>query len=231
LKTIYTAIFGNYDDLKEPFIITPGWRYICFTDQDLKSDVWEIVKVPVMSCGPSKTARFYKIMFHKHIESEFSIWIDATFIINIDLDIWWKRFKPSFTTIKHPFEKCIYKEAESCMRMQKANPGVLKNQIACYRKLGVPKNNGLIASGILMRQNTEELIKFCRTWWHEVETFSPRDQVAFGKANHKHPNTHTSIEWDYTQREEFIHIPHLSKKWRSGRLEQMLKKYGKLHSI
>lgn len=232
MKTIYTAIFGNYDDLKDPFVITPGWRYICFTDQDLKSDVWEIRKVPVMECGPAKTARFYKIMFHKHIETEFSIWVDGTFIVNCNLDSWWwSRFIGPFTTIKHPFDNCIYKEATACMRMTKADPKVLKNQIQCYSKLGVPKNNGLIASGVLMRQKIDLVENFCKLWWRQVESFSPRDQVAFGFVNHRMPGSHHSIIWDYTKEEEFIHIPHLTKKWRSGRYNQILRKYGKAYSV
>lgn len=223
--TIYTAIFGNYDDLKEPFVITPGWRYVCFTDQDITSDIWEVKKVPIMSCGPAKTARYYKIMFYKHIESEFSIWIDATFIINCDLNKWWERFKSPFTVVKHPFDNCVYREAAACMRMQKANPKLLHNQVQCYRRLGVPKNIGLIASGVLMRKNTESVNGMCRIWWEQVERHSPRDQVAFGYVHHKFPGIHHVIEWDYTKENEFIHIPHLHKKWRHGRMDEILSKY------
>lgn len=229
MKTIYTAIIGNYDDLKEPFVVTPGWRYICFTDQDLKSDVWEIVKVPVMECGAVKTARYYKIMFHKHIETEFSIWVDATFIINCDLNEWWTRFTAPFTTVKHPFDDCIYVDGRACLK-NLSIAEVLKNQLECYRKLGVPKNNGLIASGILMRQRTISVLEFCKAWWREVESFSPRDQVAFGKVNHRLPGRHVSIQWDYTREEEFIHIPHLHKKWRIGKINEIMKKYGKTES-
>jgi hypothetical protein len=228
--TIYTAIFSNYDDLKEPFVITPGWRYICFTDQDLKSDVWEIIKVPVMECGPVKTARYYKIMFHKHIEAEFSIWVDATFIINVDLNVWWRRFKPPFTTIKHPFSDCIYQEANACISHGKDSAKV-HQQIDLYRKVGIPENSGLIASGILMRQRSVSTVIFCSMWWKQVELHSSRDQIAFGYANHRLFNYHHSIEWDYTKEEEFIHIPHLHKHWRTRRLNEIGKKYGKFQSV
>ena len=48
MKVIYTAIFGDYDTLKEPLVITPGWKYICYTDQDFESKVWEIKKVKLV---------------------------------------------------------------------------------------------------------------------------------------------------------------------------------------
>lgn len=227
MPTIYTAIFGAYDDLKPPSIISKGWKYICFTDQDLKSDVWEIRKVPVMGCGPEKTARYYKIMFYKHIEDDFSIWVDGTFIINCNLNTWKKKFKKPFTTIKHPFDDCAYKEVESCLRMGKGDARIVRDQIACYHKLGLPKNNGLISSGILMREKTPEVKDFCRKWWNQVNMFSSRDQIAFAMVDFRLPGVHKSIEWNYVERTEFFHIPHLHKSHR----QQQIEKYGKLKSV
>lgn len=224
--TCYTAIFGAYDELKEPIVITPGWSYVCFTDQDFVSNVWEVIKAPVMECGPQKTARFYKIMFHEHISDRFSIWVDGTFIINCDLNEWWKKFSPPFTTIKHPFDKCVYKEIQSCQRGGKGNYSQLEGQRKLYRCLGVPKNNGLIASGILMREKTPEVIEFCKKWWKNLYMWSARDQISFALTQFKMPNAHVSIDWNYTTQDEFIHIPHLNKKWREGKLNQVIQKYG-----
>jgi len=221
VKTIYTAIFGNYDDLKEPMFKTQHWNYICYTDQDLKSDVWEIRKVPVMDFGPAKTARWYKINFHKHIETEFSMWIDATFVINIDLNRWWKRFKSPFTTVLHPFDDCVFTDIISCMKGQKDDPGKLARQYAAYEEEGLPKHNGLISSGILMRQRDKRVISFCEQWWEQVEKWSSRDQIAFGYAQWKNPGITDSIRWNYTTQREFIHIPHLHKPWREKKLQEV----------
>jgi hypothetical protein len=225
--TVYTAIIGRYDDLKEPFVITPGWKYICFTDQNLKSDVWEIRKVEVDDeLGPAKTARYYKIMFHKHIQDEFSMWVDATFFINCNLDEWWKQFLPPFTTIFHPFDRCVYKEIASCLRGGKGDPVTLRNQHRAYQKIGLKPETGLIASGILMRQRRPETIQFCNHWWKQVEMWTERDQIAFAFTDFKMPERHQSIRWDYTQQKEFIHIPHLHKTWRFGKLNEVQKFYG-----
>lgn len=226
MRTCYTAIFGSYDELKDPFIITPGWKYICFTDQDFKSDVWEVRKVPVMECGPQKTARYYKIMFHEVVEEKESLWVDGTFFINVDLDHWWNQFVYPFTTIKHPFDNCVYVEADSCIRGSKASPLLLKAQKNCYLQLGVPKKNGLIASGVLMRRKTPLVVEFCKLWWSQVQRWSARDQIAFAYADFKMPRVHVSIDWDYTTQDEFIHVPHLTKQWRIGRYNEVMKKYG-----
>lgn len=228
--TIYTAIFGKYDDLKEPFVKTKGWKYVCFTDQDLESDVWDIRKVPVMPCGPVKTARYYKLNPHKVIDDECTIWIDATFIVNVNLKFWWRRFKAPFTAIKHPFETCIYKDGEACLDMGKGTRSMVERQIAFYKALGLPRNNGLIASGILMRQRVNVVNDFCNVWWQQVEKWSERDQIAYGYANFKRPGVVNLIEWDYTTQKEFIHIPHLHKSWRNSIYEKAKSEFARASS-
>lgn len=232
MKTCYTAIFGPYDDLKQPFIISQHWRYICYTDQDFElpeDNKWEIIKVPVMPCGPAKTARWYKINFHKHIETEFSLWVDGTFFINCDLNRWWKRFKMPMTCIQHPYDDCIYTDLKSCMSAGKGDFWKLIQQAAEYKNLGIPENNGLIASGILMRQKTKEVIQLCETWWDQVEKYSERDQIAFGYASWKFPGVYDAIKWNYQHPDvqEFLHCPHLHKTSREPRLKAIHKKHGK----
>lgn len=232
MKTVYTAIFGDYDDLKQPFIISEHWKYICYTDQDFDLPIdnkWEIRKVPIMDFGPAKTARWYKINFHKHIETEFSLWIDGTFFINCDLNRWWKRFKAPMTCIDHPFDDCIYVDIKSCISGGKGDFFKLVEQASEYRKIGIPEHNGLIASGILMRQRCDATIKLCETWWGEVEKHSRRDQIAFGYAAWKHPGIFDTIEWNYQSPDvsEFLHCPHLHKSWRDERKKEIIKKHGR----
>jgi hypothetical protein len=225
--TVYTAIFGNVDDLKEPFKVSDGWNYVCYTDQNLQSNVWEIRQVPVMEFGPVKTARWYKINFHKHIDDAFSMWIDGTFFINCDLNEWWEeRFTAPFTTIFHPFDDCIYVDARACLSQGKGDPKKIEQQIELYSHLGIKKHSGLISSGILMREKIMPVKKICTTWWQQVEAWSERDQIAFGYAQHKHPGVHRSIKWDYTKEKEFIHIPHKYKSWSKEKFYSISKLYG-----
>lgn len=93
-KIIYTVIFGPYEELKEPLVITPDWRYICFTDQPFMSTTWEVRRI---DAWPDKRmhSREYKINFDRYIDAYQSIYIDGSFQINCDLNQWWaKHFKP-----------------------------------------------------------------------------------------------------------------------------------------
>lgn len=226
MRTCYTAIFGNYDDLKQPFNVSQHWKYVCYTDQDLPvNDVWEIRKVPVMHFGPAKTARWYKINFHKHIETEDSLWIDATFFINTELNRWWRRFREPMTVVSHPFDNCIYTDIQSCIGAGKGNFWDLIKQANDYKAFGLPENNGLISSGVLMRRNTPAVVELCETWWGQIEKYSERDQVGFGYAAWKNPGVFNVTEWNYTTQNEFIHCPHIHKSSRDNRMKQIKKDY------
>ena len=144
-KVIYTAIFGDYDMLAEPKIITPGWDYICFTDredmtvpigfvqkdgQDTKQMIfgkpksWD-VRYYKPEFGASKDARNIKINYHKFLpEYDLVIWIDGCIRICTghvdymrDLDEFVKRVhKGNITFMKHPARDCIYDEAKAIVK-------------------------------------------------------------------------------------------------------------------
>lgn len=207
--TIYTAIFGdNYDDLKEPMVITPGWKYICFTDQELISEVWEVRKIPE-AVSPRRLSKLYKIRFDQFIDDELSIWVDASFIINCDLNSWVaRRHRNQVTLMKHPRRNCAYQEAAACILNKRDRQEVIQAQISRYRRLGLPAKNGMCASGIIVRSRTERTIAFVTAWYQEIVNGSVRDQIAYGYAAWKHPLTHLT-NYDYRTGTDFLHIPHL----------------------
>ena len=42
-KVVFTFIINGYDTLKDPTIVTPGWDYLCFSDEGLSSEVPKIL--------------------------------------------------------------------------------------------------------------------------------------------------------------------------------------------
>lgn len=205
MKTVYTVILGNYDDLKEPTVVTPGWRYVCFTDQPLTSQVWEIVPIPP---GGRRAARRIKILFHEYVSTQYSLWLDASFHIRVDLDLFWNRvFHSPFTAPKHPARSCVYQEGRSCIANNRGEPDLVQAQMDLYKLQGVPTFSNLITSGVLMRENTPECIKLCNEWWKEMEQHSTRDQMAFVKVSQGFP-LHI-YHWDYSRSAELKYTKHL----------------------
>jgi hypothetical protein len=208
MKTIYTAIFGNYEELKEPAVVTAGWKYICFTDQPFKSKTWDIMTIPQYGDDSTRSARYFKIMYHRHITAEKSIWVDGSFTISCDLDKFWNtHFVSPFSVPKHPVRDCVYEEFEACIKDKRGGLNDLLNQCERYRRVGLPEHNGLIQSGLLLRENSREVIKFCEYWWRELEQSSTRDQIAFAMIAW-HNKVHHCFNWDYRQGQDFIYTKH-----------------------
>jgi hypothetical protein len=135
--TCYTALIGNYEDLKTPTVITPGWRYICYTDQVITNPVWEIKQLNV-HLEPQRMARYVKINFHKFVGSEFSLWLDASFRIDCNLQTFWdKHFKGPISAPAHPQRDSVYQEISNCLYCRRGEPDLVKAQGDHYRNIGV----------------------------------------------------------------------------------------------
>ena len=81
-KVIYTTIFEDYDNLIEPAVILNDWDYICFTESNLKSKIWEVKKINRLYNDPKKENAFYKLLPHRFLsEYEYSIYIDGNILI------------------------------------------------------------------------------------------------------------------------------------------------------
>ncbi len=80
---IYTALFGDYDELKHPLTEnTCNYDFVCFTNQkDIKSDIWQIRFVEEANYLPNIANRKYKMLPHLFLKDyEESIYIDANVI-------------------------------------------------------------------------------------------------------------------------------------------------------
>lgn len=178
---LFTCITAAYDQLHE--FETP-FRKICFTDQFMVSSTWEIRTIDL----ESKIFRKVKIMPHLFLpEHDKSIWLDGHLQPH-DLRI---LDRSGFWLMKHPTRNCIYQEAQECITLRKDNPATINEQMNRYRLDGYPENNGLSATGVLIRDNTKENNDFNEFWWHQVKTGSVRDQLSFNYCAWK-----TGLEFD-----------------------------------
>lgn len=211
MNVCYTALFGNYEDLKTPTVITPGWKYICYTDQPVTSTVWEIKPVEQNPrYSPQLTARYFKLM--EWTEWSKSIWVDASFIIATDLNIWWDtHFKGGLSAPGHPLRNDVYEECLDCIIAKRGDKDQVEAQMNEYKLLNIPKHGGLITSGILMRVNTKEVIFLCCAWWEEVKTHSIRDQIAFCRVS-LGCNFVNMYRFDYRQNKDFLYRQHFNKR-------------------
>lgn len=193
-KVVYTAITGNYDVLKTPSIVTKDWDYVCFTDNpNLKSDIWKI-RIVEKESDPIRLARRIKIRYFDWIKDyPLSIWLDGSIQINCNLDAFIydclisESMDVECAILKHPDRSSIREEARICTKSRICPAAVTKKQVAIYEKDGYQFDNGLVATGLIVRKHTSRIKEFCSKWHEEIVEYSSRDQLSFNYILSKNP--------------------------------------------
>lgn len=180
---VYTALFGNYDDLIEPKEKFEGCDFVCFTDQKhLTSDIWEIRLIEESDLPPNMMNRKYKILPHLFLsEYEWSLYVDANILIKKNPNILANKYLNDYDIAipKHFARDCIYKESIEVVKAKKAKEEDVLMQVGIYRSNNFPKNYGLTENNIIFRNhNNKNIIELMKQWWSELNLFTKRDQLS-----------------------------------------------------
>jgi len=180
---IYTAIFGEYDELIEPSKKIEGCDFYCFTDnENLKSDLYKIIKTKGEHSDPTRDARKIKILSHKYLpEYEYTLWIDANIVFReLDVKGMFNEFLDNHDIAihKHNVRDCVYDEFSACMEIRVDSPAIMATQIVNYIKNNYPIHNGLAETSVVFRKNTNLVKKINENWWGEIKNNSKRDQLS-----------------------------------------------------
>ncbi len=183
---VYTALFGNYDNLIDPKVKYEGCDFICFTDQKhFKSDVWEIRIVEDIDLSLNMMNRRYKWLPHKFLsEYVISLYIDSNIVLLENPKRLLEKYCDDNCLVmlpKHPLRNCIYEETIACVERNKASVSSLLEQVRFYKKEQFPKKFGLGENNILFRKhNNKEVINLMEELWNEVNIWNTkRDQLSF----------------------------------------------------
>ena len=185
---IYTAIYDNYEILRDS-IIVDGVDYICFSDDlTLKSDIWNIryLRNTHKSGLGSMFVKYIKLNSQRYLRKyDYVIWIDANIVIkNKDFLKYFanKLFSTNIILFKHHDpnpglrRNCAYKEAEfSRIHLDKYSDENISDQINNYKQNGFPEEWGLFQSGVFMKNNKcKAVLNFDRAWLHEIYKYGKR---------------------------------------------------------
>ena len=172
---IYTVITNAYDTLKEPKVVTPGWRYVCFSDRPIQSKVWEFVQIE----NTPGIDRRIKIRAHDYFDSGVVVYVDGTYVIKGDLNIFCENIPTTFSIPMHKRCDCIYEEAEVVLRRGMIPAFQWRKQKNRYQQEGFPVKWGLGRNGILVRNLSDPKVSVVNEhWWEEYENGVKRDQLS-----------------------------------------------------
>lgn len=217
-KICFTAIFGQYEELKEPRHVTDDWQYYCFTDQPITSNTWRIIPtnvadlwhpnigIPKDKWNAKYASRYMKINNPYLHTWDQSFWVDASFRIDVDLNEWWRiNAKGSFSVPAHPLRDDWWTEAWACIDSKRCDKPTLQAQMEAYKH--IPRHAGVIQSGLLMR--TPESQPLNEAWWDELCKWSTRDQLAF--CNLIGHEFHT-YKFNYRGEKDFVYSKHFKNR-------------------
>lgn len=217
---IYTAIFNDYDWLKEPVGRFENIEFICYTDnKNLKSKIWNIRHVDLAGSTASLKNREIKLLYPytELKEYEYSMYVDGSMMIKGDVHAFFERYtkeKLPLMNFRHPNNDCIFEEIKRCIKQNRGNSDKLLEQYVIYINDNMPKHYGLSDNKILLRDNRSELgYQLMQEWYGQVVNYSGRDQVCLAYVLYKH-NMHFRYFQEDIERNEFFETwPHNNTEW------------------
>lgn len=174
----YTVIMGNYDVL-----VPTKYPSMCLTDDEMKTvKGWTVRCVSPMHKDARRASRHPKMMPHLYFpDADFTLYIDGNIRLlrSPQTILSHLLLRHDMALFQHPQRTCIYAEAGACIKRKKADPTLIKQQIAAYRREKMPAGFGLTACYVILRRNTPETRLFGEMWWNEYLRFTDRDQLSF----------------------------------------------------
>ena len=182
---VYTACFGGHDSI-QPVIVDSDAEFVAITDSEGPIDGWLIVNhegLPIPD--PRLLSRMYKATPHMMFpDADVWIWHDSNVQLLVPPELLvaeWLGYA-DLAAPKHPGRDCAYGEGYRCVEKGKDTRKKLEAQTRGYREVGYPEHNGLAETRVVIRRNTEDIVRFNEIWWGEISTKSIRDQVSFNFA-------------------------------------------------
>jgi len=210
-KVVFTAIFGNYDNLKTPEYVNPDWDYICFTDNNnIESDVFQVKYVNPRFDNTTKNARMIKLLSHLFlINYDYSLWVDGSVKLrgkNINDLITHNLASDYISLHNHIKRDCVYEEADACMIAKKDGMEILAKQIAAYKHDGLPESAGIFETAEIARNHRAPEVSMLNSlWWQQLDAFSIRDQIALPYVFWKHDFKNHTME-GYQWLDAYFHM-------------------------
>lgn len=165
---VYTAIFGQKDKPRNDIKV--------FTEADYNK-----------FASPVMNAKIFKILPHKFLDCDISIWVDGNIYLNVPpkklIDEWLG--DNDMAILGHYRGKDLYWEAKMLnMTFKNRTPWVrdeVNKQIKYYEKTNqIPKSRKEVAmGGLIIRRNNPIVNRFNEAWWAEICKWSQRDQLSF----------------------------------------------------
>ena len=163
-----------------------GVDYHAFVDDNAANNKWITHPIIEFSNDPTYTnrrnAKVYKILPFAFLPNyDYFFWVDSTHRLEINPNEVINKYlnDTDVAVFKHPERDCIYPEGKIVMDINFDHLNLVEDQLAFYKDLCYPKNNGLYELPVRVQRNTALTQRMGWMWWEQICMFSSRDQISF----------------------------------------------------
>lgn len=178
---VYTAITGDKDVKRDDIKV--------FTEKDYGKFV-----------SPVMNAKIFKVLPHKFLDYDISIWVDGNIYLNVApeklIDEWLG--ESDMAVLGHYRGKNLYWERDTLKKTFRNRtpwvPDEVEKQVAYYEEKGLmPDKKDIAMGGLIIRRNKPIVNQFNEAWWAEITRWSQRDQISFPIARARFPEMKVNI--------------------------------------
>lgn len=183
---VYTGIFGGYDKVCEPSVISDNVDFYFISDEkpgEKSVFRWLDAKqvIPAGIASPVKRNRYIKM--HPHVlfpNYEYSIYIDGNVSVIGDVTTFLKESPSGISAFLHPKRDCIFYEAITISNFHRVVAADACIQMQRYLEEGMPLHYGMPEMPVITRENNNPVcIRIMEDWWKEFDMGAQRDQLSF----------------------------------------------------
>lgn len=178
---VYTAIMGAKDAHRDDIKV--------FSDADYAKFV-----------SPVMNAKIFKILPHKFLEYDISVWLDGNIYLKIPVEQLITEFlgKADMAVFEHYHKKDIYWEAKMLNSTFKNRTPWVRNevneQVKHYERTKIiPARSEMAMGGLIIRRNNLTVNRFNEAWWAEICRWSQRDQLSLPVIIKQFPNLKVNL--------------------------------------
>lgn len=235
---IYTAIYGAYDDLKQPVEQDYPCDFLCFTDTPAPEQIgaWHIIQSEGdPNFHPRMQAKLFKILSHQVFPGgrlaprhdparlltrftgpyDFTIWMDASLAIKSSTfvrEMMSTTGDSGWAMFAHPDRDCIFQEANLSSQLKKYLNLPVHEQVSFYGEAGIQPHSGLFACGVIVRREPldSSLMDANLSWWRENCRWTYQDQLSLPYVLKLHNLRVDTIPGNQWDNSWFDLVPHKS---------------------
>jgi hypothetical protein len=178
---LISALYGDYDNLKDPVPQNGDVEYICLTDNpDLCSDVWRMIYWPKPHMPAFLAAKSPKMLPAYYTTARASVWVDMSVqVLSPDFAVEAAECaRDGFATWPHPWNPDLCAESAESLRQRRYQGQHLAQQVTRMFANGLPKDTPVRHTAVVARAHNEVTEQVGFRWDAEYE-WSMADQIGF----------------------------------------------------